>query len=193
MKSFSVENAFPVAYIRPERCSVPVIDAVSLFSIYSPGVSRSRHSRKHTSQKERNRKNASAETSPFSFLSSGRSRSSISRLHSGIPVLEVSFKFPSSILDTNLHYSSNTVKIFSTFSGLHRGYPPPNRQKRAVSDQRLAELQTLLALARIEKKYEFDVGQILRYQSIKNVSLYSINTICPLFCTPVSLFKSKNV
>ena len=98
MKSFSVENAFPVAYIRPERCSVPVIDAVSLFSIYSPGVSRSRHSRKHTSQKERNRKNASAETSPFSFLSSGRSRSSISRLHSGIPVLEVSFKFPSSTL-----------------------------------------------------------------------------------------------
>ena len=55
MKSFSVENAFPVAYIRPERCSVPVIDAVSLFLIYSPGVSRSRHSRKHTSQKERNR------------------------------------------------------------------------------------------------------------------------------------------
>ena len=84
-------------------------------------------------------------------------------------------------LDTNLRSSSNTVKIFSTLS-------PPNRQKRAVSDQRLAELQTLLALARIERKYVFeDVGQILQlHQSIQNVSLFSINTI-------VLKFKMLNV
>ena len=40
----------------------------------------------------------------FSQQYSGRSRSSISRLNSGISVLEVSFKFPSSTLDTNLNY-----------------------------------------------------------------------------------------
>ena len=63
--------------------------------------------------------------------------------------------------------------------------PRSNRQKR-VSDQRLAELQTLLALARIERKYLFVVGQILR-GSIQNVSLYSVITFF-LFKRPLHCF-----
>ena len=37
MKSCSVANAFPFAYIRSERCCVEVIAAASPFSILSPG------------------------------------------------------------------------------------------------------------------------------------------------------------